>query len=259
MAASGVTSAHLAKAGYTGPSLAYEGTMGFYNVFLGALKGQGEPLMVQAQLGERWEFPKASIKLYPACHHMHAFVNAAREIRDQLEGELRVEDVQSVHTLVAGVAIPLVCEPPQEKWAPATDYIAQFSLQYSVACGLLRGVFGLGELAPEVRGDPAVTALARKVTFEVDPNSGFPKSRTGEVILRMKDGRVLRVRNEILPEEPASDAEIVEKFMENARMAVTPARARELCDLVLGLEGERDAAVVLQALSQSNARQGQAA
>lgn len=251
-AASGVVCAHMAQAGYTGPSLAYEGPMGFYNAFLGALSKEAEPSLVGAQLGQRWEFPTASIKLYPACHHMHAFVNAAREIRAQLGGSVRVEDVDAIHALVAGVATPLVCEPAEEKFAPATGYIAQFSLQFSIACGLIRGNFGLGELEPAVREDVSLTALARKVTYEVDPASGFPKTRTGEVIVRMKDGRVLRVRNEILPQEPASNDEIVAKFMENASLAVSAGRARELCELLVGLDRQADAAALMQALGRTS-------
>ncbi|MBG9386400.1 MmgE/PrpD family protein [Caenimonas aquaedulcis] len=258
-AASGVVAAHMAQAGYTGPSLAYEGPMGFYNAFLGALAKEARPAMVGAQLGERWEFPTASIKLYPACHHMHAFVNAARDIREQMVGSLRAEDIESVHALVASVAVPLVCEPAAEKYAPATDYIAQFSLQFSIACGLLRGAFGLGELEPAVRTDPSLVALARKVTYEVDPASGFPKSRTGEVIVRLRDGRVLRARNEILPQEPASNEEIVAKFMENARTAVAPAKAAELCELLIGLEQQKDAAVLMQALGRATPAPGHSA
>jgi 2-methylcitrate dehydratase PrpD len=258
-AASGVVSAHMAQAGYTGPSLAYEGPMGFYKAFLGALSNEADPSLVGVQLGERWEFPTASIKLYPACHHMHAFVNAAREIRAQLGGTVRVEDVESVHALVASVAVPLVCEPAQEKFAPESNYIAQFSLQFSIACGLARGGFGLGELERAVREDASLIALARKVTYEIDPKSGFPKSRTGEVIVRMKDGRVLRVRNEILPAEPASNEQIVAKFMENARLAVSAGRARELCDLLIGLDKQTDAAVLMQALGQASSNQGKTA
>lgn len=250
-AASGVVAAHLAQAGYTGPAVAYEGRFGFYNVFLGALAAEAQPAEIAQGLGEHWEFPSASIKLYPACHHIHAFVNAARAIRAQLGGTLRVEDVESVHTLVAEVAVPLVCEPAAEKFAPASDYIAQFSLQFAVACGLLRGGFGLGELEPAVRADPALVALARKVTYAVDPASGFPKSRTGEVIVRLRDGRELRVRNEILPQEPASNREIVDKFMANAGLALPADRARALCEQVLALERQPDAAALMQALGQS--------
>jgi 2-methylcitrate dehydratase PrpD len=247
-AASGVVAAFLARAGYTGPTVAYEGRFGFYNVFLGTHAAQAEPASVGSRLGDRWDFPSASIKLYPACHHIHAFVNAARAVRAELGNEVDVEDVASVRALVASVAVPLVCEPADEKFAPASSYIAQFSLPFAIACGLARGAFGLGELDASVREDAALVALARKVTYEIDPHAGFPASRTGEVVVRLTDGRALRARNEILPEEPASNAEIVAKFMENARLAVTAARARELCDTVLGLERQEDSASLMRAL-----------
>lgn len=255
-AASGVVSAHMAQAGFTGPTLAYEGGYGFYKVFLGARAHEAEPSLASEGLGTRWEFPSSSIKLYPACHHIHAFVNAAREIRQQLGGRLRVEEVETVQALVAGVAVPLVCEPLAEKLAPASSYIAQFSLQYAVACGLLRGAFGLGELEPAVREDRTLTELARKVSHEVDPDSGFPTSRTGELIVRLRDGRVLRVRNEILPEEPAPNDAIVAKFMENAGLAVTPARAAELCERVLDLHRLPDAASLMQDLGRAGSDPG---
>ncbi|HYF20538.1 MAG TPA: MmgE/PrpD family protein [Ramlibacter sp.] len=247
-AASGVVAASLARAGYTGPERAYEAHFGFYNVFLGALKDLADPPSAAAGLGREWEFATASIKLYPACHHIHAFVNAARDIRQQLGGDVRAEDIAGVQALVAEVAVPLVCEPAAEKHAPASSYIAQFSLPFGIACGLLRGGFGLGELEPAARSDPALVALARKVSYELDPRAGFPATRTGEVVVRMNDGRVLRARNEIRPEEPASNDAIVAKFLDNASMAVSAARARELCDLILGIERQPDAAVVLRAL-----------
>jgi len=247
-AAGGVVSAHLAQAGYTGPAVAYEGRYGFYNVFLGAQRGQAQPSLAAEQLGERWEFPKASIKLYPACHHIHAFVNAARRIRAQFGGPVRAQDVESIRARVAAVAVPLVCEPAEEKFAPASSYIAQFSLQFAIACALVRGGFGLGELAAQVRTDETLVALARKVACEVDPDAGFPGSRTGEVVVRLRDGRELRVRDEILPEAPASDEEIVAKFMENARQAVPASRARELADRVIGMDRQEDASALMLAL-----------
>ncbi|RYY95553.1 MAG: MmgE/PrpD family protein, partial [Comamonadaceae bacterium] len=254
-AVGGVVAAHMASAGYTGPSLAYEGPMGFYRVFLGAHADAAEPALVSQGLGTQWEFASSSIKLYPACHHMHAFVNAARAIRAQAGGSLRAADVESIHTLVAGVAVPLVCEPAAEKFAPASSYIAQFSLQYAVACGLARGGFGLGELEPGVRADADLAALARKVTYEVDPASGFPASRTGEVVVTLRDGRTLRARNEILPEEPASDAEIVAKFMENACMSVDAGQARALCGAILDLERQPDVATLMASLGRAAPRQ----
>jgi len=245
-AAGGVTAASLARAGYTGPEAAYEGRYGFYPVFLGPHAAEADPALVTDGLGERWEFTRASIKLYPACHHMHAFVNAARELRAQHRFD--VDDITDIEARVAEIAVPLVCEPPLEKCNPATSYIAQFSLQFALACGLTRGRFGLGELEDAALTDPALRALAHKVRYTVDPESGFPKRRSGEIVVTLRDGRVLRYRNNILPDEPESNAAIVTKFIDNARMAVSAAQAQALCARVLDLEREPDAARLMHTL-----------
>lgn len=239
VSAAGITAASLAKAGFEAPAEAYEGRYGFYNVFLGQWADQAVKQDVTDRLGRHWEFPRASIKLYPACHHVHAFANAALRLRE--EHGLQPGDIESVHALVASVAVPLVCEPAPEKCRPESSYIAQFSLQYAVACSFVRGRFGLRELEQPAYTDPGLRALARKVSYEVDPASGFPKIRSGELIVRTKNGKELRRLEEILPDEPAADAQIVAKYMENAQMAVSAARAARIRDLVLGIENENDA------------------
>lgn len=249
-AASGVVAAALAQAGYSGPAAAYEGRFGFYNVFLGALAAEAEPAAVLAGLGQRWEFARASVKLYPACHHIHAFVDAAREIRVQLGDGVAAGEIRSIHARIAAVAVPLVCEPAAEKFAPASSYIAQFSLQYAIACGLQRGSYGLAELEPGVREDSSLVALAAKVGYSVDPDAGFPNSRTGEVIVELANGRRLRAHHEILPEQPAAPAAIVAKFMDNAQLCVAPPRAREIAERVLALEQEADCSALAQLLGQ---------
>jgi len=237
--AAGITAASLARAGFEAPPEAYEGRYGFYNVFLGQWASEAVKDDVTARLGAHWEFPRASIKLYPACHHVHAFANAALRLRE--EHGVEAADIASVRARVAGIAVPLVCEPPAEKCAPESSYIAQFSLQYALACSFARGRFGLRELEAPAYTDDGLRALARKVSYEVDPDSGFPRTRTGEIVVRLKNGSELRRREEILPDEPAADAEIVAKFMENAQMAVSGARAARIRDLVLGIEEEKDA------------------
>jgi hypothetical protein len=47
--------------------------------------------------------------------------------------------------------------------------------------------------------------------------------------------------------------------MENARLAVPASRARELCDLLIGLDEQVDAALLMQALGRPTQNQGKAA
>jgi len=164
---------------------------------------------------------------------LHAFMNAA--IRIANKESLSADNIESVRALVADAAVPLVCEPMASKLKPAGSYAAQFSLPYSVACALQRSRFGLHEIEAPSYTDASLLALAQKVTYEIDPNSGFPKSRSGELIVKMKDGRTLRERDDILPDEPASAEAIVAKFEQNCESTMARADITRLCDVVLGM------------------------
>ncbi len=236
--AAGVTAASLAKAGYIGPGAPYEGRFGFYNVHLGQYAADADLASITAGLGEDWQFARTSIKLYPACHHIHAFLNATLALAR--EHAIKPEAVESVQTIVEKAAIPLICEPAAAKARPTSSYIAQFSLQYAIACCLTRGRFGLAELEPDAYTDPGLTALAGKVQYAVDTDSGYPKFRTGDVAIQLKDGRKLHRREKILPDEPAADADIVAKFMNNAMTVMPEPRAAEVREMLLKIEHEPD-------------------
>src|ERR1043166_7616823 len=139
-AAGGLTAAALARQGFVGPAAAYEGRFGLYPTHLGAAAANADLSLATAQLGETWEFPRSSIKLFPACHQSHAFMNAA--IKLARAHRIDPTQVRSVRTLVAQAAVPLICEPVEAKRKPASSYIAQFSLHYAMACCLARGRFG---------------------------------------------------------------------------------------------------------------------
>lgn len=237
--ASGITAAAFARAGYVGPSQAYEGRFGLYTCFLGEHQAGAQPDSVVAGLGETWEFARTSIKLFPACHQLHAFMNAAITLAK--EEIFSAQNVESVRALIADAAVPLVCEPLASKLRPASSYSAQFSLPYSVACALMRGKFGLNEIEAPSYTHPELLKLANKVSYEIDPNPGFPKSRSGEVIVKMKDGRELRCRDNIMPDAPASAEAIVAKFMQNTDGVLPRARADHVCEAVLGIEKVADA------------------
>lgn len=237
--ASGITAAAFARAGYVAPAQAYEGRFGLYTCFLGEHAAGAQPGLVVEGLGEKWEFTRTSIKLFPACHQLHAFMNAAITLSKQQK--FSADNVVSVRSLICDAAVPLVCEPLASKLKPASSYSAQFSLPYSVACALMRGRFGLNEIEAPSYTDAEVLKLADKVSYEIDPNPGFPKSRSGEIIVKMKDGRELRCRDDILPDEPASADAIVQKFMQNTDGLLTEAKAGQVRDAVLGLDKLSDA------------------
>ena len=101
--ASGITAAAFARAGYVAPAQAYEGHFGLYSCFLGEHKASAQPQAVVEGLGESWEFTRTSIKLFPACHQLHAFMNCA--IKLAKEQKFNAENVETVRALVAEIIL----------------------------------------------------------------------------------------------------------------------------------------------------------
>ncbi len=246
-AVAGITAATLARERYIGPSEAYEGRFGLFTTFLGAHAKEANVSSAVDGLGEHWEFPRASIKLFPACHQSHAFFNAA--IGVAREHDISAGDIESIRVRIAEPAVPLVCEPLAAKRKPDSSYAAQFSLPYGVACCLTRGRFGIAELDERSFTDDALVALAHKVDYEIDPDSGFPKFRSGEVIVNMKSGRKFRKREQILPDEPAPAAAILDKFTGTTASAMPAERAGRIRDMLRGLERLENVRELTQLLS----------
>jgi 2-methylcitrate dehydratase PrpD len=98
---------------------------------------------------------------------------------------------------------------------PDTGLEAKFSMEYTVACGLARDRVGLAAFDDENVDDPAVQAVRERVSFEVDPESGYNPYET-TVRIRTTDGQEFeRVQDKPpgTPENPLSDAELEEKFL----------------------------------------------
>ena len=237
-AASAITAVALARQGFIGPTETYEGKYGLYPCFLGAHAANVDLDLATSDLAKRWEFTRSSVKLYPACHQTHALIKAAIKLR-RTPG-FDVANIESIRGLVSEAAVPLICEPLATKLKPPSNYAAQFSMHYTIACGLVRGQMSNEELDESSYSSAELLEVASKVKYEVDPNGGFPKTRTGEVIIRMKNGQVLSQREEIGPDQPEPEEDILAKFMLNTKPHLLPARASALRDIVMDIENFAD-------------------
>lgn len=234
----GITAAALARNGFFGPKAAYEGRFGLYASHLGPLTEACDLGLATEGLGEVWEVTQVAVKPLPACHFTHACADAAMALR--AEHGLTPDQIDRVRALIPAEVVKTVCEPVHHKKKPQNSYDAQFSIPFAVASGLIRGRFGLAELEPEALANPQTLSLADKVEYEIDPNSAFPKYYSGEVIVKLKDGRELRHREHVnrgASDRPLSEQEIAAKFMENATTALSVEAARRVQEAVLGMDG----------------------
>jgi 2-methylcitrate dehydratase PrpD len=247
----GITAASLAQAGFVGARRAYEGRFGLFPSHLQSHFDPKNLSLATEGLGRTWELMNVAVKPFPACHFTHGCADAAIAL---VRSGLDPASIEHVRALVAAEVVKTVCEPVANKRRPANSYDAQFSIPFIVAASLLRGRFTLAELEPEVLSDPAILALADKVDYETDPDCGFPRYYSGEVIVRTRDGRTLRHREQINRgngERPLTDADIVGKFAGNAARALSPAHADRVRALVLGMEELENVASLAEGLARA--------
>ncbi|UMP00067.1 MmgE/PrpD family protein [Amycolatopsis sp. EV170708-02-1] len=245
-AASGLTAASFARAGWTGPPAVYEGRFGLYNTHLATRVTR--PDAVVEGLGSSWELLRTAVKPFPVCHFNHAFADAALILRER--HAVRAEDIAEIRCAIHPVPRKVVCEPVEAKWAPRDEYDAKFSLPFAIAASLVRGRFTLDELESDARADSRIRELSRKVVVRDDPESAFPAAYSGFVEIELLDGQVFSHReqyNRGHEERPLSDDEIVRKFRGTIGRVADSEEADRVRRAVLELPVDRPAAEFAEA------------
>ena len=240
----GIVAADLARRGFTGPATIFEGPHGLYDAFLA---GETPDLARLVRgLGDEWETTRIAIKPYPACHFVHAFMDAATDLG------VRAGDIEEITCSIAPPAAGIVAEPREGRLHPATTYAAQFSLPFAVASAIVGGREGLDLFGEEARSDKRVLALAERVYHRRDDTLPFPKTFGGRIMIQLRDGRV-REAEELVnrghPDRPLTDDEVIAKFSSNARRRLDNGAVEKVADTVWRLD-ELDSVEELAALVQ---------
>ena len=236
-AQAGVAACALAKAGMTGPATVLEGRFGLFasHVQDKAVKRDFE--RATRELGALWESRNASFKPYPCAHIIHSFLDALLKLR--AEHGLTGDEVESIECPVAAYMVGVMCEPAEEKLSPPNDTRARVSLQWSMAEAMRRGRLGGDAYAAESLKDPAIAALAKRVTYRIDESAPGTERYKGWVIVRTKDGRVLEKvqdANHGSPGDPMTAEEVRAKFAENALRALPKERIAAIVEAVDALD-----------------------
>jgi 2-methylcitrate dehydratase PrpD len=242
----GLTAAALARAGTTGPPAIFEGRFGLFASHVQDVSAPRNFGRITDRLGDDWESRRASFKPFPAAHVLHPYISAVLRLRQA--HHIQVDDVVRVDCPVAAFIVGIVCEPTDEKFAPRTTSHGRVSLQFSLAEALATGRLGNDAYSEAVRRDPAILALARRVHYHPDPRFDGLAHFPGEVTITLRDGQVLtevEAYNRGSAQNPMTDAELRGKFDDNAgAWLAAPARDR-LCEAIMTLERQENAAAVV--------------
>jgi 2-methylcitrate dehydratase PrpD len=234
-----VLSALLARGEVTGFEEPLEGKAGFYALYAG---GQFDPADLTDGLGERFWIEHLTFKPWPSCRGTHPFIEMALGLRNRFA----LEDVAAITVGIDDVQ-RMLTEPKDRKRAPDTVIDAKFSIPFCTALALVRGKVGLDDF---VLNDPAVIALAAKVSAEQAAAPNWQRGSGGTLAIALKDGRVLEtsVANALgCSDRPLGEAALIAKFVDcagRAPMPLAPEAAHALADRILTLESCSDVGAI---------------
>lgn len=222
----GVTAACMAEAGVRGDRSALEGRFGLFNAFF---RGEYRREALVKDLGRHFEADRISIKPWPSARETHATLQAVLDLRSM--HKLGPADVREVRLHVGNTNLHF-CEPAEARRRPAGRMDALGSLPFAVAVALQHGSVPLVAYTDAAIKDPAVLALADRVTWQVDESRSADGTIEGATVdIETTSGAKHRhsVRHGMgHPDAPLTDAVIKHKFEGCGAMAHRPPATRDV-------------------------------
>lgn len=176
-ARNGVTSAVMAKMGFTGAATIFEGEHGFCQAFAGEYKIEE----LTKDLGTAYPI-EIEYKPHSCARPIHNAIDCALEVRKQMSGPTSTIKVMKMRRNPAWAHYHL-------NTTPATYHEAQVSLPYSVAISLIEG----SALPPQYQNnklsEPEVLRLSKML--EVTPDDTLPRGVSCALEVVTEDGAVL--------------------------------------------------------------------
>jgi 2-methylcitrate dehydratase PrpD len=216
-ARAGLTSALMAKHGFTSSTRAIEAPRGIAQTYSTKCAWNE----ITDELGVRFEISFNTYKPFACGIVIHPSIDGCVQLRDA--HALRADDIARIDLRVH----PLVLELTG-KTSPRTGLEAKFSVYHACAAGIMFGQAGEMEFADEVVARPGVVALRGRVHAAVDATID---EASADVTVTMNDGQTHHVFVEHAIgslERPMSDDDLARKFHGLVDPILGAARAAEL-------------------------------
>jgi 2-methylcitrate dehydratase len=237
-ARSGVFAAVLAQAGMTGPTAAFEGFNGVWELVTGKFQ--------LGQLGgEQFGIERTNMKFFPSEYHSQAPLWMALKLRPRV----RIEDIEAIRVRTYHIAYSEIGSEP-EKWDPQTRETADHSLPYLLALALMDGAIGSESFSAARMHDPGTRALMQKIAISesAEFTQRFPAELTTEIEIELHGGeRVSEIAS--YPRgharNPMTDSEIDAKFAAQAERMLSAAQRDALLHALWDVDRARAIGEVL--------------
>lgn len=242
----GLTSIDLAMAGMSGPKDVLTGPYGYYKLFETSHDIPGW----WARLGEQWQITRVSHKPFPSGRLTHAAVDALQQAQAELG--FRAEDLAAAEIAVPPLAYRLVGRPDIPE--PAPNY-ARLCIPYVGAVTLIDGSCQPEAFAADRLKDPAIHAVASRITVRQDDNPDVNALWPQRFDLSLRDGRRWqRVIETPIghPDNPLSTERHLAKFRRCWTLSGMPAtQGEQVIGMVDALESVDDVARLARLLARA--------
>src|SRR4051812_21088493 len=215
-ARAGLTSALLAKNGFTASARALEAPRGLVQV----ISDKHDWSEITEELGERFEVSFNTYKPFACGIVIHPTIDAATQLRAQ---GVKAADIERVELKVHSLVLELT-----GKKEPQDGLQGKFSVYHGFAAGLIFGQAGEGEYEDDIVRRDDMVALRRKVVATVDNSIG---EAAADVTAILRDGTKKHVFVEHAIgslERPMTDADLERKFHSLADHTIGAERAGAL-------------------------------
>jgi 2-methylcitrate dehydratase PrpD len=240
---SGVLAAQLARRGFTNVDNIFEcGYGSFPTAFSGGRSDSVRLDRLTDGLGKDFRAYLIKFKFWAARGPIHPSLECVRIL--QATNGFRAADIAHVDVAIADASFKAVGFP----YRPTSPTSAQMNLQYCLAMMLLEGEVFIDQFAEHRLREPAVLELVSRISVRHDPrldeNATTPKPRDTTVEVTLRDGTVLRQReNRYLlsfGEDPNASERVIAKFRRSTAGHVSESAAERIIELCLNLEQVSD-------------------
>jgi 2-methylcitrate dehydratase PrpD len=234
---SGLTAALLANNGFTADQTAISGDRGFWDLYADGPHDE-------FSIGTTWHLESDGIhaKAYPCCYFAHTSIAATQSLKR--EHDLSPEEISTIEvTASQGAADAL------QHSDPSTGLEAKFSMEHTVASALVHGEVDVSIFESDTLDKDIIERLRSQVSFTVDSDLAYDSH---EATIRLEtDENVYTERRENPPgthDNPLSESELREKFLECAQRALSENMARTAYEQVTNLHMTDDLGTVVSSL-----------
>ena len=247
--------ADLAARGIIGSKEVLEGRYGLFKTYV---RCEPDWDAVVGGLGTR--FPLLDLhgfKVWPACGYTRPTNTAIAYLREK--HALRAEDVESITVIGGTGATQLLSEPLAAKRRPKLAIDGKYSIPFTSAVMMIKGSVTLRDYTDEGLRDPAVLAMADRVSYRIDPTDelpvgGYSALSRPTVEIETRSGAVYSHRPDGVPGDPrhpVTDPMLEAKFrdcMSFSAVPVPPENVERAIELIRDLENVDDVTEIVRAL-----------